>query len=1338
MSNNIGGGSSRGAKRGRGRGASTRARGARGASKSAGVGSTTPAAAPAIVASPVIPPGPPVIKNWNEYVNNAPSSFIPSPADFSKWRIQAGLSARQAWADIVARVVLRKPITVETEAASNLVLSFGMKPRLAGHSVTTHPIARVCRRVAELLALNKLIAEAKHLPNVTEILDLFGSERFLDSTASMLLPYKGLGLGLQVNWYRPLITPKDHAVYQGRLVSDPSKQPGAHSLCMVTDVYMPVEELLELFLNSGSPLMVVVTQIHHGEALAGTKFRGEGIYYLENDLIHQYSGEGETLWTPTPENSYWMTHNAYSAKGVTATWNVDKVVRSYSIILVRRVESVVIPTVSSVVLTEEDLIVERVIEKPNVWEDPREWFLAFFKRSVYGTPLQVFQPAFEILGNAATMSSRQAFKLSSITGQVNNILDAEKYQRFWRVVPFDKNRVATDTITYIMWKSFNHDMSVWSKVTGTFGDAVETFKLMRSKVHSLPKWDITKIVNLGALLVLLLSLLSLRFRSSPKNVFMVLREYFSRYKTNVAQTKDDCLILGSASKEVARSFCDSNNKISLIKENVSAGIQYMTRSVLDPDPINLETVRKIVPTYTDRQAIVAEYFSTLFIVLAPYYEEWLKSKIPGLWLLIGFIESGGSIPRGLSHGYAHFVFQNSADPVANHGVHNMWVFTLTMLGMSAKTRTVPNRLNVRIVVLHWLLYAWRKTSCVTALLATSYGAEALEGRLLPVIPPTEVPPPAALLGFLKTWVLSFLAWITKSRNRFETEEDRFRADYDNNIHIIEDYESFSLPVERAMLPASTDAPPQAWMPEELQDNLPAKPVYVLLGSNAMMRRPHGIYHFYHAYHCRNLCEVPISDVCEVEPKCAFYFVDQRDPLKKCHFRTTWERYTTYMCGMVRLAVITVTMESRQSRLEWTKHFKTAAKRARAAKAKVDREAGHVDERSGIFLKSDEVLFPREKDGYTLKGRTVKAVSPYIQVECAPYMDLAMRRLKVIFDGRKSYKVAGVEYTIAIGSGKVSHELDEWWLYSMSWVSERKSRMACIVAGDDFYSIANLDGVIEIFEEDYSRFDRTQGVHALYNEAAILVELGVPYDVLNRMFRAMFSKARYEVKSLDYVEHLIMPEQRATGAPDTTIGNTINRITAIFFIAANQAWREVETYSLKLGFVSKLTVHSNPFAGTFLKGWWMPCTDGLVAWLPLPSQAVKVGKILRDPCQIYKNVAPQDAWEAAALAMAKSYGTVPFSYPIFGTLLMRYHEFKPLDPSLTRKGNPGDAFLMDEHKIRVTSNAQLEVSSVLELFEERYGLSEEDLESMRWELIRTSFPGIACHRGFVAMADKDYG
>jgi len=425
---------------------------------------------------------------------------------------------------------------------------------------------------------------------------------------------------------------------------------------------------------------------------------------------------------------------------------------------------------------------------------------------------------------------------------------------------------------------------------------------------------------------------------------------------------------------------------------------------------------------------------------------------------------------------------------------------------------------------------------------------------------------------------------------------------------------------------------------------------------------------------------------------------------------------------------------KMSRKEWVKHFNASMQRKRAQEAVNKHSEDMLYQKSTIFLKSDEVLAPKELNLFThddepvtglgVKARLVKAVDPTIQAFCCIGIDRAMKTLKTIWRDPFVFK-NGWEVLLSVGSGKNAADLGQWFTESLDWVSYSPKRAAFIMAGDDTFFIANVpqpDGTTKLIfgEMDFSKYDRTQGIHALMYEMKILKMMKFSEETLVGLYGSITSPAVYEEKSLNFKKKIEMPVQRATGGPDTTFGNTLNNGTTIWshFYDCHGTVRfdQIPKTQAQFGFESKYK-QSDSFVGvTFLKGSWFPVGSEYV-WLPLPSQAIKIGKILSNPLEIYKTDSVPEAWRKAAYSLAKGLGDIPFDYPILGDLVQFY-----LSVGIENDRLEKESFL----KPQVTFiPGSMDPAFMSHFLLTRYGITDDEVQLFKQQLsaVRNCYPPI---------------
>jgi hypothetical protein len=385
----------------------------------------------------------------------------------------------------------------------------------------------------------------------------------------------------------------------------------------------------------------------------------------------------------------------------------------------------------------------------------------------------------------------------------------------------------------------------------------------------------------------------------------------------------------------------------------------------------------------------------------------------------------------------------------------------------------------------------------------------------------------------------------------------------------------------------------------------------------------------------------------------------------------------------------------------------------------------------MFLKGDEVL--AVKNGQ-IKGRTISSIDTTIQVELAVFLDNWFIAYKRAMDKIHCHKFTDgsndvLWFRFTVGSGLNSDALNIWRKKTCEEAASHTQYVGAIFAGDDFLAIVNDHGQLLVVESDKTKYDRTQGVHALFQEHELLELFGLPAAKRKVLAEQSKIKAKYQNRKLDISMKCPMPTQRDTGGADTTLGNTINLQMTFYDVLVNSGTNvyKYEKEWRKFGFIPKIKIfHTLPEA-TFLKGWW---ADGF-HWMPLPSQVVKAGKVMTDPKKIFPHLEPLKAWEATAKCVALGFGHVPDNYPILGALLKRYKRSSDED---VEEQIPK---FWEAHKVRVDAFADISRDSCMDQMMKRYAIDKEDILSFEQKISQSIMPSIIYHKIYDIMVSVDY-
>jgi hypothetical protein len=1171
----------------------------------------------------------------------------------------------KCWQQWVLCLLREKPIAIYNDELATMAEDLGMNYRRTQQiAATTHPKAKFVRDVVDRLCLIEALAQCeKH--DLTAILDLFGSVRLKELWDSVSDEASDVFTRpIDLFWYRPLITPKDHIDYAAALQDYPSEPcPTGGIYGIMQDVYQPVDEILRLFKEHKVVCGMVATQIFHEHVVAGCHFDTMP-YYVADGLVQQASGATDHIWPATHQNGKWISHTAHRLGDMTFLWDTYRVISDTSLI---RIDTSFrdIPIPPPNLVKDPKSYIETKVLRSRTWANScSNWILKLTAQTpIFDRPLMVFMPAIRRLEGSMVMKTRATYQVSNLHREVQEVLLKPEYARFWAAVPLKRSDVLRDTILWLTWSDFQDDLSNWQAAARVMGDDVGMFKTLKSKMQSSLPW---RKLGLVAVVIVYLLYKSRKFFKNPRELLAWLCTAPSLPITSSKRrtTFDNAIV----------AFSDTWNGMY--------GAFY-------------DLVRKYSPVSRARTDL---FLGFALMLHTPFLEETFKKRYFGGTLAISFIEAASI--------YSTQLAMNEANP-ALPPVHAV-VFPIVLL-----TKYVVHsalRLSPNPAAYHAGLNAL--VSGVAGMSTPGLGG--------------------LTLGSLCAFVLALPSSVAPPPTSFQ----QFSEDYVDVRSHEEEYLPFDQ-LELPKLPSILQAPEYSDCPIAQDAVLEAgteEGIFILLGTSQCFYRPNGPLNFWHAYKQRNRESVPMTMICEEKQDPPLphqvhpwtHCVWKPNAVTNCPIDRVWFVAVWFMKNLIVTSQIEEPLPLHS--LEWITHFNGAAKKARARDAIVNRNDGSVVERSGIFLKADEVLYGRETG---LKGRTVKSLDPTIQALTYKAIDAAMLKLKQICDGKAPWKQGKWLTTFAVGSGRTADELDAWFEQALEWVPLADYRIAAIFAGDDFFALVREKGELYAIENDFAKFDRTQGVHALGAEYKILKLLGVSHFQCGALFKTMLSNPRYETKKFEYRKNLWMPPQRATGGPNTTIGNTLtNMMSVLLVLSSGIPLTEMPAFQLKLGFLAKMQMLPRYELGTFLKGWWVPGVDRAI-WVPLPSQVIKLGKIMTDPRLIFPKLAAPQAWKAAASSMAASYGFVPREYPILGPFLKRYSEL-----SEERLILPGE----EAFRYRVKRELPIRIlrEQALEMICERYQLTLEDIEQLEEEIRTVPFPSIMTSLAWGALARKDYG
>jgi hypothetical protein len=219
-----------------------------------------------------------------------------------------------------------------------------------------------------------------------------------------------------------------------------------------------------------------------------------------------------------------------------------------------------------------------------------------------------------------------------------------------------------------------------------------------------------------------------------------------------------------------------------------------------------------------------------------------------------------------------------------------------------------------------------------------------------------------------------------------------------------------------------------------------------------------------------------------------------------------------------------------------------------------------------------------------------------------------------------------------------------------------------------------------------------------------------------------------------------PATLNTGEKGTTVINSHDTLMAylihVYRVLLGESCNEryIMTFretAATLGFKTTGYESSDLHDMTFLKGWFVLNTDDKIIWYPLPSQVIKAGKYLKNPCAVAKTTDYKQVIRVCMNAMHKGYGAVDPSYPIFGKFISTCGRFAD---------NSSDVALsQDEFKrFRVIVSGTVNRNHVCDMMYKRYDLTLEDI--IRVEKLYdtvTQIPCVIIDPCFNKLVERDY-
>lgn len=521
-------------------------------------------------------------------------------------------------------------------------------------------------------------------------------------------------------------------------------------------------------------------------------------------------------------------------------------------------------------------------------------------------------------------------------------------------------------------------------------------------------------------------------------------------------------------------------------------------------------------------------------------------------------------------------------------------------------------------------------------------------------------------------------------------------------------------------------------------------IHVLISPADMKLRPAGNEQFHRAYELRNNApRNPVLAACDVT--CGHSQEIRPEPT--CALSNLWVQATADYLSQVLFKFNSEEIK-KVSKDEWARSLPSAMKKGRAIKAVESLSEGVIKHRTKCFLKADECLYPKDLGltrGVGLKGRVVQGVDTTVVASTIPIINKIMKAQKEFLRQPESvFESEHWLYRLDFGSGMNDVELEQWYDSQLEWVAhtpipaDKVGIISLIVAGDDTLGLYRTfdDGCVKFFENDYSKFDSTQGIHALHAEYLVLYRCGMKASALYALKKTQESVPIFvDRKGEEGTVLKPAPTQRFSGGGDTTFGNgTCNLIAlvhALQFPSTNFSKRISE-----LGFECKAIHGSIRDPHTFLKGWWIERTDdpSKTKFVCLPSQACNLGKISCDPQKATQVPDQLTALKLLAHSISLSLKNIPYRYPLLDALRRRYLAVLPYTPSPVPGYNP-----VTEHAAQRFSSYRvgLNQEQLDHFLQVRYGIEPEDWIEMDRMILDAPFPGILCSPLFSKVIARDY-
>lgn len=410
---------------------------------------------------------------------------------------------------------------------------------------------------------------------------------------------------------------------------------------------------------------------------------------------------------------------------------------------------------------------------------------------------------------------------------------------------------------------------------------------------------------------------------------------------------------------------------------------------------------------------------------------------------------------------------------------------------------------------------------------------------------------------------------------------------------------------------------------------------------------------------------------------------------------------------------------------YLKHFPPSKEKfmRRANQSFEKTQGGQQDDlwwnRIRIMSKKDEHLV---RPNFLFKPRIVASVAPEVQCALGPQLRIATLRLHEKWCCDHPFKYGKMNYYLSFACGMTDIELGYAVLFAISTPGPACHIMVC---GDDSVVILKFDDEhISYFECDLSSYDQAQGEQVLETEYDLLMTLGIlKEDVLclRRLSRASYF-CSFNSESI-MIKRRNRP-MRDTGAPDTTIGNSIVNVCLWLQVFGEDfpvLPAVLTTRFAQLGFEAKLKEVPDVIHLSFLKGMFYQCPLGYV-WGPLPSRIIKMGKCRGDPRQIYKIPDLEDAVLYHCAAQASTYAQYS-QVPLIRVFVQKYQK--------------ADVEDFDNQILHMIHGTGVAIEFPLDQVAEHYDIDKSEFVECEDLIREAKVPCVTFHPLFARIGSVDY-